>query len=151
MILKTYYGRILMKYDLIKRKILYIFASTGAVVFFLAVFFMFREDKSINARTVLQITGANITITIGLFLSQKIELRYAVLEFLLDIGLMTAVIVVSGIIFNWFNSVPVWVPLAIVLIIYVLFYLLDIVRVRKDIKEINGLLQKLREKETGYR
>jgi len=132
----------------LKRSVIYVFASTGAVLFFLTIFIMFRDNKTINAETILEIIGANIVITIGLYFTNRIELRYAILEFLLDIGFMTAVIALSGLILNWYNLIPVWVPLVIVPIIYILFYLLDIVRVRKDIKEINKLLQKMKEKET---
>jgi Ca2+/Na+ antiporter len=138
-----------MKSDNLKRNILYVLASTGAVLFLLTVFIMFKENKTINVVTVLQIISANIVITIGLRLTKKIECRYAIIEFLIDIGFMMAVIVVSGMLFNWYSSIPVWVPLVIVFIIYILFYLLDIVRVHRDIKEINKLLQKLKEKETN--
>jgi hypothetical protein len=137
-----------MKTDNIKRAILYIFTSTGAVLFLLAIFVMFKENKTISADTILEIIGANTVITIGLFFTYKIELRYPVLEFLLDIGFMIAVIVLSGTLFKWYSYIPVWVPVIMVVIVYILFYLLDIIRVRKDIKEINKLLQKLKEKET---
>ncbi len=136
-----------MKTDDLKKFIIYVFASTGAVLFLLSLFIMFKDNKFISANTIMQIIGVNIVIAIGLRLSQKIESRYAVLEFLLDIGFMSAVIVVSGILFKWYYHVPIWILLVIVLLIYILFYLLDIVRVRRDIKEINKLLQKLKEKE----
>ena len=136
-----------MKTDNIKRIILYVFTSTGAVLFLLAVFVMFKENKTISANTILEIIGANTVITIGLSLTYKIELRYPILEFLLDIGFMVAVIVLSGTLFNWYSYIPVWVPVIMVIVVYILFYLLDIIRVRKDIKEINKLLQKLKEKE----
>jgi hypothetical protein len=131
--------------------ILYVFASTGAVLFLLAVFAMFKGSRTIDANTVLEIIGANTVISIGLSLTHKIELRYAIFEFLIDIGFMAVVIVFSGILFNWYTRIPVWVPLVIVLVVYILFYSLDIVRVRRDIKEINKLLQKLREKEANSR
>jgi len=136
-----------MKTDNIKRIILYVFTSTGAVLFLLAVFVMFKENKTISANTILEIIGANTVITIGLSLTYKIELRYPILEFLLDIGFMVAVIVLSGTLFNWYSYIPVWVPVFMVIVVYILFYLLDIIRVRKDVKEINKLLQKLKEKE----
>jgi Ca2+/Na+ antiporter len=136
-----------MKIDDLKRNILYVFASTGAVLFLLAVFIMFKDNKSISAGTVLEIICANIVITIGLSLTHKIELRYAILEFLLDIGFMMAVIVLAGVLFSWYSEIPLWVPLIIVLVIYILFYLLSIIRVQRDIKTINKLLQKLKEKE----
>jgi len=138
-----------MKSDYLKRIILYVFASTGAVLFLLAVFAMFKGSGSINVETILQIIGANIVISTGLFLTHKIECRYAIFEFLLDIGFMLAVIILSGILFNWYSRITVWIPLVIVLMVYILFYLLDIIRVHRDIKEINKLLQKLREKETN--
>ena len=136
-----------MKTDNIKRIISYVFTSTGAVMFFLAVFLMFKENKSISANTILEIVGVNIVITIGLFLTYKIELRYPILEFLLDIGFMIAVIVLSGTLFDWYSYIPVWVPVIMVVVVYILFHLLDIIRVRKDIKEINKLIQELKEKE----
>ena len=138
-----------MKSDNLKKIILYVFASAGAVLFLLTLFVMFREDKSISANTILEIIGANIVITIGLFLTQKIEFRYALFEFLLDIGFMMAVIIAAGILFNWYSHVPVWIPLVIVIAVYILFYLLDIIRVHKDIKEINKLLQRRKEKEAN--
>jgi hypothetical protein len=138
-----------MKTESLKKIILYTFASTGAVLFLLAVFAMFKEFKSINTDTILEIIGANIVISTGLFLTHRIECRYAIFEFLLDIGFMLAVIILSGILFDWYSRITVWVPLVIVLIVYILFYLLDIIRVRRDIKEINKLLQKLKEKEAN--
>jgi Ca2+/Na+ antiporter len=137
-----------MKTDNIKRIVLYVFTSTGAVMFFLAVFLMFKENRSISAGTILEVIGANTVITMGLFLTYKIELRYPILEFLLDIGFMVAVIVLLGTLFGWYSYIPVWVTVIIVVVVYILFYLLDIIRVRKDVKEINKLLQKLKEKET---
>jgi len=136
-----------MKSDNLKRIILYVFASTGAVLFLLAAFIMFKDNKSINVNTIMEIIGANIVITIGLFLTHKIELRFAVLEYLLDIIFMTVVIVVSGKLFNWYSHVSVWVPPVIVVVTYIIFNLLDVVRVNKDIKDINKLLKKIEEKE----
>ena len=138
-----------MKNDNLKRIILYVFASTGIVLFLLAAFIMFKDNKTMDAGTVLEIIGANIVITIGLFLTHKIELRFAIFEYLLDIIYMMTIIVVSGILFKWYSQISVWVPPAIVVVTYIIFNLLDIVRVRKDIKDINKLLKKLEEKETN--
>jgi hypothetical protein len=138
-----------MKNDDLKRMILYVFASVGAVLFLLAFFYMFKGNKSISTVTILEIIGANLVITIGLFLTNKIEFRFTIFEYLLDIVYMMTVIGVSGILFNWYSRVSVWVPISIVIVTYILFNLLDIVRVRKDIIEINKLLQKLKEKEAN--
>jgi hypothetical protein len=138
-----------MKNDNLRKIILYVLSSTGAVLFFLAVFVMFKKDNSIPSIAIFQITGANIVITLGLFMTNKIEFRYAILEFLLDIGFMMAVTISARRLFKWYTIIPVWVSFIIVLAVYILFYLLDIIRVNRDIKEINKLLQKLKEKEAN--
>ena len=138
-----------MKSDNLKRIILYVFASTGAVLFFLSAFIMYKNDKSINVNTIMEIIGANIVITIGLFLTHKIELRFVIFEYLLDIIFMTVVIVVTGILFKWYSLISVWVPPVIVVVTYIIFNLLDIVRVNKDIEDINKLLKKLEDKEAN--
>ena len=135
-----------MKYDVIKKIIKYILASTGAVLFLLAIYKIFNNNNPIYSVNILQIVGANIVITIGLALTEKIESRYAILEVLLDITFMTVVIVVFGVLFKWYNYVPIWFTVIMVIVIYISFYLLDIIRVRKDIEEINELLKKNKEK-----
>jgi len=138
-----------MKSDNIKRMILYVFASTGAVMFFLAFFHLFMEEQIISTVSILEIICANSVITAGLFLTHKIEFRFVILEYLLDVFFMMTVIVVSGIIFNWYSNIPVWIPVIIVIVIYILFNLLDIIRVHSDIKEINKLLQEFKDKDAN--
>ena len=137
-----------MKYDGIKKIVLYILASTGAVLFLLAIYRIFINNNPIYGVNILQIVGANIVITIGLNLTEKIESRYAIFEILIDIGFMTVVIVLFGVLFKWYNNVPIWFTVIMVVVIYISFYLLDIIRVRKDIEEINELLKKNKEKKT---
>ena len=137
-----------MKYDGTKKIVLYILASTGAVLFLLAIYRIFINNNPIYGVNILQIVGANIVITIGLNLTEKIESRYAIFEILIDIGFMTVVIVLFGVLFKWYNNVPIWFTVIMVVVIYISFYLLDIIRVRKDIEEINELLKKNKEKKT---
>jgi uncharacterized membrane protein len=145
-ILKRSYGRTLMKSDTVKNTILYIFASTGAVLILLIIFALFNGEKPIiDGVVALEIMGANTVITIGLTLTNKIEFSHIILGFLLDIGFMIGVIVVSWKLFAW--PIPVWIPVVIVIIVYILFYLLNAIRSRKDIEEINEILQKIKEKD----
>jgi hypothetical protein len=127
---------------MIKKAILYVFASTGVVVFLLVIYNLLNGSETVDGVTILQIIGANIVITIGVLLLQKIECRYAIFEVLLDLGYMNAIIVLFGVFFDWFSYIPIWVTISIVVVIYILFYLLDILRIKKDIDEINKLLKR---------
>ena len=131
----------------IKRVIFYIFASTGLVFLLYSVYGLLIGGTSIDSHTILEIIGANTVITIGLTLFENIKIRYAILEFLIDISFMVIVILTFGLLFNWYYYIPIWIPIIIVFVIYIVFYLLGVIRIRKDIGEINELLKKSKEKE----
>jgi hypothetical protein len=119
---------------------------TGAALVILAVFFVIFDTDQILVSTVFQIFGANILINIGVFLLHKIEFRYVILEYLLDTGYITLVLVIFGFIFDWYSVTPVWVLVVMAIVIYLFVIIASIVNVRKKTKEINELLQKRKEK-----
>jgi hypothetical protein len=119
---------------------------TGAALVILAVFFVIFDTEQILVSTVFQIFGANILINIGVFLLHKIEFRYTTLEYLLDTGYITSVLVIFGFIFGWYSVTPVWVLVIMAIVIYLFVIIASIVNVRKKTKEINELLQKRKEK-----
>jgi ABC-type multidrug transport system permease subunit len=87
-------------------------------------------------------------IHFGLFLIRKFESSYAVLAYFLDISCLIAVLVVFGVIFNWYSSVPVWVLVIVGVMIYLFGLFTNMVRIRNDIKEMDELLQKRKGKNT---
>jgi hypothetical protein len=125
-----------------------IMVCTGAAVTLLAAFGMvvYGIENAITLRTIFEILGANSVINIGLLLTKKFESSFAVLEYAVDTGYTIAVLAVTGFIFNWYSTIPFWYLAAMAVVIYVFAVATNIVRTRKDIKEINTLLQKCREK-----
>jgi len=132
----------------LKKTVSNIMFTTGASLVILAVFLKIIDSDINYVRTVLEIFGANIVINFGIFLIHKFEIRYVILEYLLDISSIIIVLVVSGAIFNWYSAIPVWLLIVMAVVIYLFVIITSITKIRKDTKEINELLQKRKEKKT---
>lgn len=92
--------------------------------------------------SVFQSFIVNIVIHIGLLFTHKFESSYAILEFMLDIGYMEAVVIISGAVFNWYCSTPIWALAIMTILIYIVGIFLNMVQMRQEIEEINALLRK---------
>jgi hypothetical protein len=132
----------------IKKTITNIMFTTGAALVILAVFSLLFGKEFYYAHVVLQIFAANIVINLGLFMLWKLEIRYMILEYLVDVGYIIAVLVVFGIIFDWYSTVPVWLLVVMAAVIYTFATIITITKFRKDTEEINELLQKRKENQT---
>ena len=131
----------------IKRVISNIMFTTGAALVILAAFSIIFGKEFYYAPVVLQIFAANIVINLGLSLLWKLEIRYLILQYLLDISYIIAVLVVFGAIFGWYSAVPVWLLVVMAVVIYTFAVIITINKSRKDTNEINKLLQKRKEKQ----
>jgi len=132
-----------------KKTVVNIMATTGSALILLALFVVIFGSKVMYLNTLFEILGANIVIHLGLLLTQKFESRYAIFEFLLDVSYVIAVLIIFGLIFDWYSSVPVWVLVIMAVVIYVFGLFVNIARTRKDAKEMDELLQKRKEKHSN--
>jgi len=139
-----------------KKIIINILATTCLVMLIIIIIGMFTydrvfdlhsEDFAIPAAVFFQVLLTNIIIYSGFIFTRKFESRYAILEYLLDISLVIGVVLVFGTIFEWYKDFP-WLLAFMAVIIYLFGLLTGLVRARKDIKDINELLQKRKEKNT---
>jgi len=132
----------------IKTIINFIMFVTGAAVVILALFSLFFKVEINFVPTVFQILAANTVIILGLFLRMKFEIRSIILEYLIDISYIIAVLIVFGLIFNWYSSIPIWLLVIMAVVIYIFATIITVTMIRNDAKELNKLLQKHHEKQT---
>jgi len=124
-----------------------IMVSTGAALVLLAVFAMFNDTGAIYVRTVFEILGANAVICVGLALIGKLEGAFAVLKhLLLEASYVIAVLLVFGLVFDWYFVVPVWYLVVMAVAIYAFVVFAGTAKMRRDVREINELLRKRWEK-----
>ena len=136
---------------LIEKSILYIFFTTGAAIVLLTAYCAITTTEINYNNVVFQILGANTIIILGLNLTKKIESSYAILEYLLDTSYTIVILIVSGLIFDWYSAVPLWYLILMGVAIYLTGVLINVVRNHNDINEINKLLKKRKEKSMNNR
>jgi len=130
----------------IKKTAVNIMVTTGVALVLLSIFGISVGYKYLYHRVILEILGANIIIHLGHMLIRKIESAYVVLEYLLDIVYITTVLIILGTIFDWFLTMPVWYLVVMAVVVYTFTVFTNIIRNRKDVKELNELLQKRKKK-----
>ena len=138
-----------MKMNGIKNIVTNTMFVTGTALVILAVFSVLLNVEIHFVPTVFEIFAANIIIVLGLFLRWKFEIRNIILEYLADISYIILVLVVFGLIFDWYSAIPVWLLIVMAIGIYIFAMIFTVTKIRKDAKELNKLLQKHREKQAN--
>jgi len=131
----------------VKYIINYIMFVTGAALVILAVFSLLFKVEISFVPTIFEIFAANIVIILGLFLRMKFEIRNLILEYLVDISYIIAVLIVFGLIFNWYSAIPVWLLVVMAVVIYIFAMIFTVTKLKKDSEELNKLLRKHHEKQ----
>jgi hypothetical protein len=119
---------------------------TGCALVILTLFSAVFNVEISLVPTVFQIFAANIVIILGLFLRSKFEISNMILEYLIDISYIIAVLVVFGLIFNWYRTIPVWLLVVMAVVIYLFAAIFTVTKIKKDAEELNKLLQKAQQK-----
>jgi hypothetical protein len=125
----------------IKKIINNIMFVTGAALVILSVFSLFFKVEIPFVPYVFEIFAANIIIVFGLYLRWKFEIRNLILEYLVDISFIIAVLVVFGLVFDWYSAIPVWLLVVMAVVIYTFATIFSVAKIRKDADELNKLLQ----------
>jgi len=133
----------------LKNIINYIMFVTGAALVILAVFSLLFNVEISFVPAIFEIFAANIVIILGLFLRMKFEIRNLILEYLVDISYIIAVLIIFGLIFDWYSAIPVWLIVAMAVVIYIFAMIFTVTKIKNDAKELNKLLLKHREKQVG--
>lgn len=131
-----------------KRMIRNWLATTGLSLLLLAAVAALYGGCAIFIVTVFQAGLANLIIHLGLELLRRFESSYFLVEIGVEVGYVLAVLVVSGSLFGWYESTPLWVLIFMGIAVYVIGCLVDVFRIRSDVDLINRQLQ-LRRKTEG--
>jgi len=108
---------------------------TGAALVILALFSLFFGVEINFVPTIFEIFAANIVIILGLFLRMKFEIRSFILEYLIDISYIIAVLIVFGLIFDWYSAIPVWLIVAMAVVIYIFAMIFTVTKLKNDAKD----------------
>jgi len=133
----------------IKKIINDIMFVTGAALVLLAVFSLLFSIEIPFIPYIFEIFAANIVIILGLYLRGKFEISNLVFEYFVDISYIITVLIVFGLIFNWYSAIPLWLLVVMAVVIYIFAMIFTVTKLKKDSEELNKLLKKHHEKQDG--
>lgn len=90
-----------------------------------------------------------VTLAIRLLqmLTSKFTPRYPILETLLEFVMVTAVVLSSGWLLEWYIVENIWLIIIVIAIVYTAGYVLDLTKANRDIAFINEQIRRRREKQ----
>jgi len=121
-------------------------ATTGLSIIVLSIMVWAVGFELYLTRTVLPLFIANIVVHLGFLVTRNFDSKYVALEVLLDMAYTTAVLVVFGLIFDWFGTAPILVMVAMAAVIQLVALFLNMARIQGDANTINKLLEKRNKK-----
>jgi len=125
---------------MMKKAVLNIFAMTGITLVVLSLVALCYNASFLCLETVFQALGLNVLIYAGVSLIDLLELRLYLVETGLKLVYSIALVLVFGMIFGWYANLSVPVLGGMALVILLLCGYLDMLSLRKEIKEINDLI-----------
>lgn len=130
-----------------KKFVINVLATTGLSLVLLSVIALFYQAEYLCLQTVFQVFGANAVLHFGFLLLRKLEMKQLLVEIFSGIAMIIILLIVCGLLFDWFSSTPAWVLIPMGFVIYIVSAVLDLIGMRQDAREINMLIRKREGKE----
>ena len=124
-----------------KKVLLNIMATTGISLVVLSLVATLYDGTLICIDTIFQVLGLNVVIYIGLYFMESIEYRFAILETCLKLIYIIVLVLVSGLIWGWYNSLPPAVLVLMTIGIFIVCVCLDAISLLSEVKAINVLIE----------
>ena len=121
--------------------ILNIMATTGITLVVLAIVGLCYDATVIFISAVFQALFLNISIYIGLYIMERFEYKYPIVETGLKLVYVLALVLASGWIFGWYANMSVVVLWMMTIVIFGICVFLDTVSLIDEVKDINGLIE----------
>lgn len=130
-----------------KKFVINVLATTGLSLVLLSVIALFYQAEYLCLQTIFQVFGANAVLHFGFLLLRKLEMKQLLVEIFSGIAMIIILLIVCGLLFDWFSSTPAWVLIPMGFVIYIVSAVLDLISMRQDAREINMLIRKREGKE----
>ena len=103
---------------------------------------LFFHGTYICLQTVFQVWGINLIIHLGLIFLSRLGLKHGTAEMVSDIVLIISVLIISGFMFGWFTSTPIWILAIMGIVIYIVSAILNLLYMKQEAEEINALIKR---------
>lgn len=131
----------------IKSKIKNCLATTALVLILLGIIALLYGAQFLCITTLYEVLLANIVLHIGLSFVERFESTYCLIEILVEIGYCLIVMLLFGMIFDWYSTTPLWILILLVITVYIAGSLIDLYKINSHLSSINKQLSYAKRKE----
>lgn len=125
-----------------KKMILNILATTGITLVVLALVATCYGGTVIFISAVFQALVLNIAIYAGIYILNRFEYRYPILETGLKLIYVLALVLTSGYFWGWYDNLSVLVLALMTIVIFAVCVFLDTISLKDEVEAINLLIGK---------
>lgn len=119
--------------------------TTTALSILLVCFIQFLFGARLWGVTVpFEMLLANFLLHIGFYLIQRFDFKYYLLKHILQLLFLMCLLTGIGFLFNWYEGTPLWIVCLSGALVYAAAAVIDVISVKKQVDEINGILLELR-------
>lgn len=116
-------------------------ALTAIIILTIYTVSSFRFGKWEDTQFLWELMFISVLLCLAQLLLDYFKSNYYLLELLAEYAMVCIIVAVSGLLLGWFNLFYIWHVLIYVTPIYVVVYLLDLGRTKRDVDFINKKIQ----------
>lgn len=118
------------------------FSTTGIALVVLSVVACLYDGRFLCLETVFQVLAVSVILQAALTLLKNFESRFFLVEIAVDMCALIVILAVAGVLFHWYESIPLFVLILIGVVVYLTGSLLGLYHLKREVQQINDLLSR---------
>ncbi len=133
-------------FNFIKQLIINTFATTTMSIVLTSVVSLIAGGKYMGFFVPLEILLANFLAHIGFVLLNKIDMKYKIFNYFAMLIFSLGIVIGFCFLFNWCEVDELWIICLIVIIVFIVAFVIDLIKIKQDADEINASLNEIRKR-----
>ena len=133
-------------FNFIKQLLVNTFATTTMSIVLTSVASLIAGGAYMVFTVPLEILLANFLAHIGFILFNKIDMKYKILNYIVMLLYSLGIVIGFCFLFNWCEVGELWIICLIVIIVFIVAFVIDLIKIKQDADEINASLNEIRKR-----
>ncbi|MBD5100722.1 MAG: hypothetical protein HDT29_05620 [Clostridiales bacterium] len=133
-------------FNFIKQLIVNTLATTTMSIVLTSLVSLIAGGKYMGFTVPLEILLANFLVHIGFILINKIDMKYNILNYIVMLIYSLGIVIGFCFLFNWCEIGELWIICLIVIIVFIVAFVIDLIKIKQDADEINASLNEIRKR-----
>ncbi len=133
-------------FNFIKQLTINTFATTALSIVLTSVASLIAGGTYMGFTVPLEILLANFLAHIGFILLNKIDMKYKIFNYISMLAFSLGIVIGFCFLFNWCKVDELWIICLIVIIVFIVAFVIDLIKIKQDADEINASLNEIRKR-----